>query len=112
MNDNLIGSWSFISGVVAAVILGIGIPAEYKTVLVWILFLLGVVVGLLNVTSVETQSFLTSGSVLALMSFLGLQVGVFSAAPLVSNILSGILTLFVPATIVVALKAVYVLARE
>ena len=112
MNDNLIGSWSFIIGVVAAVILGVGIPAEYKTVLVWILFLLGVVVGMLNVTAVETQSFLTSGSILALMAFLGLQVGVFSTAPLVSNVLSGILTLFVPATIVVALKAVYLLAKE
>ena len=112
MNDNLIGSWSFIIGVVAAVILGIGIPAEYKTVLVWILFLLGIVVGMLNVTAAETQSFLTAGSILALMAFLGVQVGVFSVAPMVSNVLSAILTLFVPATIVVALKAVYVLARE
>ena len=111
MKDNLIGSWAFIIGMVAAVILGIGIPADYKAVLVWILFLLGVVVGLLNVTAKETQSFLTAGSILALMAFLGLQVGVFSAAPLVTNVLNGILTLFVPATIVVALKTVFSIAK-
>jgi hypothetical protein len=112
MKDNLIGSWAFIIGLVAAVVLGIGLTAEYKTVLIWILFLLGVIVGLLNITATETQAFLTAGTVLALMAFLGLQVGVFAEAPFVTNVLNGILTLFVPATIVVSLKAVYMLAQE
>ncbi|HLD33960.1 hypothetical protein A3A21_03715 [Candidatus Jorgensenbacteria bacterium RIFCSPLOWO2_01_FULL_45_25b] len=67
---------------------------------------------MLNVTAKETQSFLTAGTLLALMSFLGLQVGVFTEAPFVVNILNGILTLFIPATIIVALKAVYMLAQD
>ena len=112
MKENMIGSWAFIIGVVAAVVLGIGLTADYKTVLVWILFLLGLIIGMLNITAKETQSFLTAGTLLALMAFLGLQVGVFNDAPFVKNMLSGILTLFVPATIVVALKAVYLLAQD
>ncbi|HLD34133.1 MAG TPA: hypothetical protein VJB66_05375 [Candidatus Nanoarchaeia archaeon] len=112
MKDNMIGSWAFIIGVVAAVVLGIGLTADYKKVLVWILFFLGLVIGMLNVTAKETQSFLTAGTLLALMSFLGLQVGVFTEAPFVVNILNGILTLFIPATIIVALKAVYMLAQD
>jgi hypothetical protein len=40
------------------------------------------------------------------------QVGVFEAAPFVTNILRAILMLFIPATIIVALKAVYMLAQE
>jgi hypothetical protein len=67
---------------------------------------------LLNITSQETQAFLTAGTVLALLSFLGVQVGVFEAAPFVTNILRAILMLFIPATIIVALKAVYMLAQE
>ena len=112
ISGNKLGSWAFIVGLVAAVVLGIGLTAQYKVVLVWVLFLLGVVVGLLNVTASETQSFLTAGTILALLSFLGLQVGVFTEAPFVTNILNGILTLFIPATVIVALKAVYMLAEH
>ena len=112
ISGNKLGSWAFIVGLVAAVVLGIGLTAQYKLVLVWVLFLLGIVVGLLNVTAKETQSFLTAGTILALLSFLGLQVGVFAEAPFVANILNGILTLFIPATVIVALKAVYMLAQD
>ena len=72
----------------------------------------GIVVGLLNVTARETQSFLTAGTILVLVSFLGVEVGVFANVAVLLNILKGILTLFVPATVVVALKAVYELARD
>jgi len=34
MKDNMIGSWAFIIGVVAAVVLGIGLTADYKKVLI------------------------------------------------------------------------------
>ncbi len=112
MNENQIGSWAFLIGLVAAVVLGIGLSADYKPVLVWLLFFLGIVVGLLNITAKETQSFLTAGTVLALLSFLGVQVGVFESAPFVTNILRAILTLFIPATVIVALKAIYMLAQE
>lgn len=108
-----LGSWSFLVGLILAVILGLGFGGAYAATLLWIVFLLGLVVGLLNISEGEVSAFLTSGTVLVLVSFLGVQVGVFeSVAPMLSNILKGILTLFVPATIIVALKAAFVLARR
>ena len=109
----LVGSWSFLVGLVLAVILGLGYGGAYQATLLWVVFLLGIVVGLLNITHNEVAGFLTSGTVLVLVSFLGVQVGVFdNVVPLIGNVLRGILTLFVPATIIVALKSVFVLARR
>ena len=108
-----LGSWSFLIGVILAVVLGLGFGGAYSATILWVVFLLGLIVGLLNVTEKEEGSFLASGTVLVLVSFLGIQVGVFEGvAPLISNILKGILTLFVPATIIVALKHAFVLARN
>ena len=113
VSGGLIGSWSFLVGVILAVLLGLGFTGAYQSTMLWVVFLLGIVVGLLNIASAEVSAFLTSGTVLVLVSFLGVQVGVFDAvAPVISNVLKGILTLFVPATIIVALKAVFVLARQ
>ncbi len=110
---NLLGSWSFLVGVVLAVLLGLGFTGTYQATMLWAVFLLGLVVGLLNIASDEVSAFLTSGTVLVLISFLGVQVGVFDeVAPVISNVLKGILTLFVPATIIVAMRAVFVLARR
>jgi len=113
MSSNLVGSWSFLVGLVLAVLLGLGFTGAYQTTILWVVFLLGIVVGLLNVTTTEVGGFLTSGTVLVLVSFLGVQVGVFDAvAPVIANVLRGILTLFVPATIIVALRSVFVLAKR
>ena len=110
---NLLGSWSFLVGLVLAVLLGLGFTGAYQATMLWAVFLLGLIVGLLNITNDEVSAFLTSGTVLVLVSFLGVQVGIFEeVAPVISNVLKGILTLFVPATILVALRAVFVLARN
>lgn len=111
-NSHLIGSWSFLVGLILAVLLGLGYTSRYQATMVWIVFLLGVVVGLLNITAKEVSAFLTTGTVLVLVSFLGVQVGIFAeVAPAIANVLQGVLTLFVPATIIVALRAAFVLAR-
>ena len=108
---NLIGSWSFLIGIFFAIVLGLGFTGAYQTEILWAVFLLGIVVGLLNIAVEEIGGFLTSGTVLVLVSFLGIQVGTFDAvAPSITNMLTGILTLFVPATIIVALKAVFAYA--
>lgn len=109
---NWLGSWSFLAGIILAVLLGLGFMGSYKEQMLWAVFLLGIVVGLLNIGSKEIQKFLTSGTVLVLVSFLGVQVGVFEeVAPLIHNMLNGILTLFVPATIIVALRSVFAVAK-
>lgn len=110
---NLVGSWAFLVGLVLAVLLGLGFTGAYQATMLWVVFLLGLVVGLLNIATDEVSPFLTSGTVLVLVSFLGVEVGVFDeVAPVIGNVLRGVLTLFVPATIIVALRAVFVLARR
>lgn len=110
---NIIGSWSFLAGLILAMLLGLGLGGVYQSTLLWVVFLLGVVVGLLNITAAEVGAFLTGGTILVLVSFLGIQVGIFEGmAAIIANILKGILTLFVPATIIVALRSVFVLAKK
>ncbi|MBU0457686.1 MAG: hypothetical protein ABH824_00490 [Nanoarchaeota archaeon] len=111
--SNLLGKWSFLIGIILAVLLGLGFTSTYQQQMLWAVFLIGIVVGLLNVTTKEVSAFLTSGMILVLVSFLGIEVGIFDVvAPVIVNILKGILTLFVPATIIVALRAVFVMAKE
>ncbi len=111
--SHMLGSWSFLIGFVLAILLGLGYTGAYQSAMLWVVFLLGIVVGILNITHDEAGAFLTSGTILVLVSFLGVQVGVFDAvAPVIGNVLRGILTLFVPATLIVALRSVFGLARR
>ena len=105
---NLLGSWSFLIGVILAIILGaIGaISAVVATILV----VLGLIVGLLNITASEVHQFLMAGAVLVIVAALGKDV--LSVVAFVGNILDAILIMFVPATMVVALKSVFSLARR
>ncbi|MEK6863163.1 MAG: hypothetical protein AABW53_00515 [Nanoarchaeota archaeon] len=113
--SNMLGAWSFLVGLVLAVLLGVGLTGPYAGQMLWVVFLLGLVVGLLNITSQETSAFLTSGTVLVLVSFLGANVlGSVQGAgvDVLVGVLQSILTLFVPATIIVALRAAFSLARK
>jgi len=113
LNTNLIGSWSFLIGLVLAVILGVGYSGSYYSTMLWLVFVIGVIVGLVNITVGEVSAFLTSGTVLVLVSYLAVQAGVFhGVAPMIVGILNSILTLFVPATIIVALRSVFSLAKD
>src|SRR3989338_2786722 len=104
---NMLGSWSFLVGLLLAILLGVGLTGPYAAQMIWVVFLLGIVVGLLNITSQEASAFLTAGTVLVLVSYLGADV-LGSAAQaglgldMLVSILNSILTLFVPATIIVA----------
>jgi len=105
---NRLGSWAFLIGVVLAVLLGLFGPLSQTWIL--ILVVLGLIVGFLNVTEEETQPFLFSGTVLIIASAFG--AGVLDIVPTFSNIFSAILAIFVPATIIVAIKHVFSLARN
>ena len=114
-NKAMVGKWSFLIGVLAAIIFGIlvlFVPSleQYMGILTFILIIIGLVVGFLNVTSAETMPFLMSGAVLIIASGLG-QQGI-SAIPLAESILKNLLSIFVPATIIVAIKNVWSLAQD
>jgi len=104
---NTIGSWAFLIGVVLAVILGA--LGELTALVITILVILGIVIGLLNISDEEVQPFLMAGAVLVIVASLGNDV--MSSVKILSNILNAVLALFVPATMIVALKSVFALAK-
>lgn len=105
---NLIGAWAFLIGVVLAVVLG-AVGTVTNTVLI-ILVILGLIVGLLNIADKEAVPFLASGAVLIIASFFGKDV--LTAIGSVGRILDALLAVFVPATVIVAIKNVFSLARH
>jgi|TARA_B100000315_G_scaffold214707_1_gene213439 uncharacterized membrane protein len=105
---NVIGSWAFLIGVILAIV--VAAVSDITTIMAIILVILGLVVGLLNVTGKEIQPFLMAGTVLVIVSALGQNV--LGIIPIIGRMLSAILILFVPATMIVALKSVFSFARK
>src|SRR3989344_7709867 len=107
-NMDAVGRWAFLAGVVLAVVLGILGPVTGTWAM--ILVVIGLAVGLLNVADKEVMHFLMSGAVLILASALG--GNVMSSLPYAGSILDALLAIFVPATIIVAVKNVFSLAKN
>lgn len=105
---NLIGSWSFLVGVILAVIIGLFKVDNPNLSLV--LVVIGVVIGLLNVADEEVSPFLFSGAVLILASYAGGEV--LDKIGQIANVFNALLAVFVPATIIVAIKNVFSLAKN
>jgi len=108
MADGQIGHWSFIVGILLSILAGL-IPTLQTSAVTWILVVLGLVVGFLNVTARETTEFLVAAVALML-------VGSAGALPVlggyVLSILANIIAFVAPAALIVALRAVWVLAQE
>jgi|SRR3989344_1953991 len=107
-SGNILGGWAFLIGVVLALVLGL-FGAINQTI-AYILVLAGLIVGLLNIGDEETAPFLTAGAVLVIVSSLG--GGVVGVISQVGDVLDALLLLFVPATIIVAIRHVFSLARR
>ena len=121
--ENTIGAWAFLAGVILAVLIGLSttlipIPAlvVYSAQIYAILVLLGIFVGFMHVTGKDSQTFLLAGVILVIVSKFGLEsvtgtligIGVGDA---VSSVFGALIALFAPATIIVALKTVFSLAK-
>lgn len=106
---NFIGGWAFLVGVVLALVVGLFIK-DVNNGVVLTLVIIGLIVGLLNISSKESMPFLMSGAVLVIVSSLGKDV--IGVSSMIANTISALLALFVPATVVVAVKNVFSLARN
>ena len=109
LKTGAIGSWAFLIGVILAVILGL--LGMVSGIWVTIIVVLGLIVGLLNVTDEEAMPFLMSGAVLIIASSLG-QNEALASIPYIKGVLDAMLLIFVPATIIVAVKNVFSLAKN
>ena len=117
--EKKVGQYSFIIGVIIAIILGLALPigAAIQGWLTSILVVLGLVVGFLNIGDKQTNEFLMVATMLVVVAGLG---GSAYAAlgevqiigEYIIGILNGILTFVVPATVIVALKQVKAIAER
>ena len=105
---NLIGSWAFLIGVLLALVLGL--LGQLNQTWTIVLVAIGLIVGLLNIADEEATPFLMSGLALIIAAAFG--KGVIDEVGYIGNIMQALLTVFVPATIVVAIRNVFSLARN
>jgi hypothetical protein len=102
-----IGKWAFIAGLAIAVLAGLGVDANW---VMWLLAVLGLVVGFLNVTSEETQSF-TLAAIALMLSATAVQ-DLPMVGGLLTNVMVNLVVFIAPAVLVVALKGLFATARH
>jgi hypothetical protein len=122
--ENSWGAWTFLIGVILAVIIGlstskllsIDVIVNYSGQIYGVLIILGITVGFMNVTGKDSQTFMLAGAVLVIVSRFGMEsvkgslIGV-GVGDVVTSTFAALLVMFVPATIIVALKTVFSIAN-
>lgn len=124
IKEHSLGAWSFLLGVILAVAIGLStklfsIPAitRHSAQIYAILVVLGIIVGYsIKVTGKDSQTFLIAGTILVVVSKFGMESVLGSLIGLgigdtVTSVFAALLALFVPATIIVALKTVFSVAK-
>lgn len=109
-----LGAYAFIAGIVIALIAGLLARIVGDVVTTSVLIVLGLIVGFINVTDHEVKDYLVTTVILVLVSTLGISVlqTVMYIGPYLASVLQGIVTFVIPATIVVALKEIFSLAKN
>jgi ATP synthase protein I len=102
-----IGKYAFIIGLVLAILAAFLLKFDW---VMWVLALLGLIVGFLNVTKEEARSFLLAaiGLMLAATS---IQVVPF-VGDLVTRIMANLVVFIAPAVLVVALRSLFETAKD
>jgi len=121
--ENSVGAWAFLIGVILATLIGIStalIPVPilntYSAAIYAILVILGIIIGFVNVAPKDSPTFLIAGAVLVIVSKFGMDsvhgslIGI-GVGDFVVSVFGALLALFVPATIIVALKTVFSIAK-
>ncbi|GBE19991.1 MAG TPA: hypothetical protein ENG87_02110 [Candidatus Pacearchaeota archaeon] len=120
--ENSIGAWAFLAGIILAVIVGIFTGNYTNPIVFSILMVLGLVVGYFVVEK-DSKTFLFASASTVLASFAGIQgfatnvalrgiaVSGVEVGKMTASVLGALLFLFVPATIVVAIKTVFSIAK-
>ena len=117
--EQKIGHYSFIGGVIIAVVLGLASSQLGAATVAWLtslLVVLGLTVGFLNVAGKEVKDFLLVATVLIIAAFAGGASDILGAVqtigPYLAGVFTQILAFVVPATVVVGLKEVWTLGQN
>jgi membrane-bound ClpP family serine protease len=113
MKEQTLGSWAFIAGVVLAIILGLfgGAITGIQTWIAYLLIIVGLVVGFANIKQKEMHGFLVAAVSLLLVGSAGLQ-SIPMVGGYIESILKNIVAFVAPATLIIALKAIYDMAYK
>ena len=109
-----LGEWSFIVGVLLSILFGF-IPIEWDGLATLALVVLGLVVGLLNITEKESTPFLVAAVALMTVTTVGANLNKIPPVVLGTFLQSAVgkIGVFVaPAAVVVGLKAIRSLAQD
>lgn len=123
--ENYISAVAFLMGVVLAIVIGVGTSSffsvskivTYSSHIYATLVVLGLIIGFsINVSRKDSQTFLITSAILVLVSWIGMQnateslIGI-GIGDIVSTTFGALIILFVPTTIIVALKTVFGMVR-
>ena len=103
-----IGSWAFLASVIIAIIAGF---FPLNTTWTAVLIVLGLVVGLLNITAKESGAFLLAAVSLVIVAAFGGNV-LATVSVVLQRILNALIIFVIPATIVVSIRAIFALAGK
>ncbi|MBN2244077.1 MAG: hypothetical protein JW793_15435 [Acidobacteria bacterium] len=102
-----IGKIAFIIGLVLALLAGLLL---HYTWIMWVLALLGLIVGFLNVSKAEARSFLLA-SIGLILAATSVQVLPY-VGDIITRIMSNLVSFIAPAILVVALKSLFETAKD
>lgn len=110
----MIGRWAFIVAAILALLAGLLPNLQGNSTVMWVLIVLGLVVGFLNVTERESTGFLVAS--IALIVSLGTLGGVFRqdiiGTTVLKSVFENIIAIASPASVVVAVKHLYTAAQD
>ena len=119
--ENTVSAWAFLIGIILAVIVGFFSGRSTNPLMLLVVLVLGIIVGYF-VAEKDVQTFLWASVSVVIVSFAGIQgmaadvairgvtVSGLEIGRSISSILGALLFLFVPATVVVAIKTVFSLS--
>ena len=102
-----IGKWAFIIGIVIAVLAGLGLNFGWVP---WVLAVIGLIVGFLNISGEESQGFLLAAIAL-MLSATAVQT-IPLVGDLLTRILSNVVAFIAAAVLVVALRSLFATTRS
>jgi len=116
--ENLLGAYAFLVGNILAIIFGLfnGALERNGGLFYSALVVIGLIVGFMNVGDKNSSTFLMASLSLVIVGSLGMEPLKYIAlnnyvVTSLRNVLGSLLVLFVPTTIIVALKTVFSMAK-
>ena len=102
-----LGKWAFIVGFVICVVAGLVVAEPW---MYWVLAVLGLIVGFMNITAAETQGFLLASIALMLSATSIIAIPFFGLA--VTAVLANVVVFISAAVLVVAVTSLFEIAKD